>query len=62
MALIDSGSKVNAIHPFYTTKLGFHARKTNIGIQKIDGSYLDIFRIVIADCLVKNKLEKIQFF
>ena len=29
-ALFDSGSKVNAIYPNFTQKLGFHIRKTNI--------------------------------
>ena len=53
--LIDSSSKVNRIHPVYATKLGFHTRKIDVGVQKIDGSYLDAFRIVIADCSVKNK-------
>ena len=49
-AVIDSGSKVNAMHPAYTMKLGFCIRKIDIGVQKINGSYLDTFGIVIADC------------
>ena len=50
------------MHPAYTTKLGLCARKIDVGIQKIDRSHLDIFGIVIANCLVNNKLKKIQFF
>ena len=61
-ALIDFGSKVNAIYPAYTTKLGLRTKKINVGTQKIDGSHLDIFGIVIADCLVKNKLGRVRFF
>ena len=61
-ALIDLGSKVNAIHPAYTTKLGLHARKIDVGIQNIDGSHLNTFRIVIIDCSVKNKLKRVGFF
>ena len=61
-ALIDSGSEVNIIHPAYATKLGLRARKINVGAQKIDGSHLDTFRIVITDCSVKEKLERIRFF
>ena len=61
-ALIDSGSEVNAMHPTYTMKLGFRAKKIDFGVQKIDGSHLDSFGIVIADCSVKNELERIQFF
>ena len=30
-ALIDFGSKVNAINPAYTSKLGFLVRKTDVG-------------------------------
>ena len=33
--------------------------KIDVGIQKIDGSYLDIFEMVIADCSVKNKLGRV---
>ena len=61
-ALIDSSSEVNAMHSAYTTKLGLRARKIDVGAQKIDGSHLDTFGIVIADCSVKNKLERVRFF
>ena len=53
-AQIDSGSELNVMHPAYTTKLDFRARKIDVGIQKIDGSHLDIFGMVIANCSVKN--------
>ena len=61
-ALIDSGSEVNAIHLVYATKLGLHAMKIDVVAKKIDGSHLDSFGIVIANCLVKNKFEMAQFF
>ena len=61
-ALIDLGSKVNAIHPAYTTKLGLCTRKIDVNVQKINESHLDIFEIVIADCSVQDKLERVQFF
>ena len=61
-ALIDSGSKVNAMHFAYATKLGLYARKIDVGAQKIDGSQLDIFQMVIADCLVNHKLGRVRFF
>ena len=61
-ALIDLRSEVNAIHPAYATKLGLHAKKIDVGTQEIDGSHLDSFEIVIADCSVKNKLESVRFF
>ena len=31
-ALIDSSSKINAMHPIYATKLGLLARKIDIGV------------------------------
>ena len=43
-------------------KLGFCIKKIDISMQKIDRSYLDIFRIVIIDYLNKNKLGKVRFF
>ena len=61
-ALIDLSGKVNIMYPAYTTKLGFHTRKINVNVQKIDGSHLDTFEMVIADCSVKDKLERVQFF
>ena len=56
------GRKINAMHPTYAKKLGLHTRKIDIGAQKIDGSHLDTFEMVIADCSVKNKLGRVQFF
>ena len=61
-ALIDPGSEVNAMHPAYAIKLGLYARKIDVGVQKIDGSHLDTFGIVIADCSVKDKLKRVWFF
>ena len=61
-ALIDLGSEVNIMHPTYATKLGLRARKIDVGAQKIDGSHLHTFGIVIADYLVKDKLGKVRFF
>ena len=46
----------------YTTKLGLCTSKIDAGAQKIDGFYLNTFEIVIADCLVKNKLGRVRFF
>ena len=48
-ALLNSGSEVNAMSPAYAKKLGLMTRKTNVGAQKIDGSALEMFEIVIAD-------------
>ena len=58
-ALINSGSEVNAITP---KKLGLRTRKTDIGAQKIDGSLLETYEMVIAAFQVKDKLSRAQFF
>ena len=61
-ALVDSGSEVNAMTPAYAAKLGLKVRKTDIGAQKIDGSILETFGMVLADFQVENKLERARFF
>ena len=60
--LLDSGSKVNAISPAYAEKLGLKTWKTNVGAQKIDGSALETFGIVIADFQVEDKSGRPRLF
>ena len=60
--LLNSGSKVNAMSLAYVKKLGLKARKTNVGAQKIDGSALKTFGMVIADFQIENKGGKPRFF
>ena len=47
------------MHPAYATKLGLRARKIDVGVQKINGSHLNTFEMVIADFSVKDKLERV---
>ena len=61
-ALLDSGSKVNAMSPAYAERLGLKTRKTNVGAQKIDGSALETFGMVIADFQVEDKSGRPKFF
>lgn len=61
-ALINSGSEVNVIIPAYTLKLGFWARKPNVGAQKIDGSTFQLFKMILASFQIEDKLGKTQFF
>ena len=60
--LLDSRSKVNTINPAYAKKLGLWIRKTELGAQKIDGSSLDTFGMVITSFQVQDILEKFRFF
>lgn len=46
----------------YAAKLGLKVQKTNIKAQKIDGSILNIFRMVLANLQVEDKLGKAWFF
>ena len=48
--------------PAYIEKLGFKTQKTNVGAQKIDGSTLETFRLVITDFQVEDKGDRPRFF
>ena len=61
-AFIDSGSEVNKMTPAYALKLGFQVRRTNVGVQKIHGSILEMFGIILASFQVKDKLGQARFF
>ena len=61
-ALLDSGSEVNAMSPTYAIWLGLKTWKTNVGAQKIDGSALETFGMVIADFQVEDKGGMPRFF
>ena len=60
--MIDSSSKFNAISPAYAKKLGLQIRKTDVSAQKIDGSTLSTFEIVIVVFQVQDKLGRARFF
>ena len=61
-ALIDSGSKINAMTLAFAKQLGLQVRKTDVGAQKIDGSLLRTFGMVIAGFQVENKFGRVRFF
>ena len=50
------------MNPDYTWKLRLKIRKTNIRAQKINGSTLETFGMVIADFQVEDKASKPRFF
>ena len=43
LALVDSSSEVNIIHPTFAKKLDLPIRPTDFGVQKIDSIILDTF-------------------
>ena len=61
-AFINSGSKVNAMNPAYAKQLGLQVQKNDVGAQKIDGSLLRTFEMVIAGIQVEDKLSRARFF
>ena len=48
--------------PAYAKKLGFRTQRTDVGAQKIDGSLLETYGMVIAAFQVKDKLGRARFF
>ena len=60
--LIESGSEVNGIHPTFAKQLGFHIRLTNVGAQKIDGTTLDTYGIVVVAFLVEDEVNQVRCF
>ena len=61
-ALINFSNKVNTITPGYTLKLGLKVCPTDVGAQKIDGSTLKTFEIVLASFQVEETLGMARFF
>ena len=60
--MINSGSEVNAIHPTFAKQLGLSIRPIDVGAQKIDGTTLDTYGMVVAAFSVKNKVNRVKFF
>ena len=61
-ALFDSGSEVNAIYPTLAQEVGLSIRPMDIGAQKIDGTLLDTFGMVVAAFSVEDKANRVRFF
>ena len=62
LALLDSGSEVNAIHPAFAKELGLPIRPTDVEAQKMDGTMLEIYGMVIATFSVEDKVNRVRFF
>ncbi len=61
-ALLNSGSEVNAMSQAFAQQLGLKIRKTNVGAQKIDGTTLEIYGIVVSTFSVLDKDGRERFF
>ena len=61
-AYLDFGSEVSAIHPAFAERLGLVMRTTSIGTEKIDGTTLEAYGIVVAAFSVTDQADKVRFF
>ena len=50
------------MHPTFLKKLSFVVQITNVGAQKIDGTTLKIYRIVVAAFSVTDQADRVRFF
>lgn len=61
-ALINSGSKVNAITPTYIAKLGLKIHHIDVATQKNDSSILETFKIVLENFQMEDKQGQAWYF
>ena len=61
-ALINSENEFNAIHPSFAKQLGLSIWLMDIGAQRIDGTTLDTYGIVVAAFSVVDKANRVRFF
>ena len=54
-ALLDTRSKVNAMSQAFAHQLGLAIQKTNVGAQKIDGTTLENYEIVVSTFSISDK-------
>lgn len=57
LALFDSKSEVNGIHPTFIKELGLQIRPTNVRAQKINSTILNIYKMVVVAFLVTDKVN-----
>ena len=61
-ALLDLGSEVNAMSLAFASQLGLKIWKTNVGAQKIDGTTLETYGMVVFIFSVSDKDSKERLF
>lgn len=57
--MINSRSEVNLMTLANIVKLDLITQKTNVCMQKIDSSALEIYKIVVMAFLVEDRLKKV---
>ncbi len=61
-ALLDSRSEVHTISPAFAQQLGLKICKTNVGAQKINGTALETYEMVVSIFFVSDKDGRERFF
>ena len=61
-ALLSLGSEINTMHPAFAEKLGLVVQTINVGAQKIDGTTLETYKMVVAAFSVTNQADRVRFF
>ena len=61
-ALFNSGSEVNIMYPTFAERLSFVVQTTNVSTQKIDGTTLETYEIVVAAFSVTDQADRVRLF
>ena len=61
-ALLNSKSEINAIYTTFAKQLGLPIRLIDVEAQKIDGTMLDTYEIVVVAFLVMDKANQVRLF
>ena len=61
-ALFDSGNEFNVIYSTLAKELGLPIKPTDIGAQKIDGTMLNTFGMIVTAFLMTNKANRVRYF
>ena len=60
--MIDSRIKINAIYPIFVKELAFFPRPTDAGVQKIDGTMLDSYEMIVTTFSMIDNINQARFF
>ena len=62
LAFLDLDSKVNTIHLTFAEKLGLVVQTTNVSAQKIDGTTLKTYKMMVAAFSITDQANRVRFF
>ena len=61
-ALLDPGSEINVMSQVFAHQLGLTISKTNVGAQKMNGTTLKTYKMVVSTFSVSDKDDGKKFF